>query len=45
MGIESVVEPGDHGQLDVIADGKTIFSKRVAGRFPEHDEVVRALQA
>jgi len=27
----------------VIRDGVTIFSKSEAGRFPEHEEILRAL--
>jgi Rdx family len=27
----------------VVVDGELIFSKAKAGRFPEHDEVLRAL--
>jgi len=34
---------GGNGQFDVIADGETIFSKRLTGRFPEPGEVVAAL--
>jgi hypothetical protein len=29
----------------VIRDGVTIFSKYEAGRFPEHEEILRALGA
>jgi hypothetical protein len=28
-----------------VADGRTVFSKHEAGRFPEADEVLEALQA
>jgi selT/selW/selH-like putative selenoprotein len=35
--------PGAKGQFDVIRDGVTVFSKRETGRFPEHDEILRAL--
>jgi hypothetical protein len=34
--------PGKSGQLDVIADGKLIFSKDTAGRFPLDGEVEQA---
>jgi hypothetical protein len=34
---------GEKSQFDVVADGKLIFSKQKEGRFPEHDEVIRAL--
>jgi predicted Rdx family selenoprotein len=35
--------PGAKGQFDVIRDGETIFSKWATGRFPEHEEILRAL--
>jgi predicted Rdx family selenoprotein len=35
--------PGKSGQFDVIADGKLIFSKAAAGRFPLDGEVEQAL--
>jgi hypothetical protein len=35
--------PGGTGQFDVLADGDLVFSKAVAGRFPEEDEVLRLL--
>jgi predicted Rdx family selenoprotein len=35
--------PGAKGQFDVIRDGVTIFSKWEAGRFPKHEEILRAL--
>jgi hypothetical protein len=34
---------GQKSQFDIIADGKLVFSKQSAGRFPEEDEVVAAL--
>jgi predicted Rdx family selenoprotein len=34
---------GQKSQFDVVADGKLIFSKQTEGRFPEHDEIIRAL--
>ena len=37
--------PGDKGIFDVAADGKLVFSKHRAGRFPEPGEVVAALRA
>jgi predicted Rdx family selenoprotein len=37
---ESVaIRPGKSGQFDVLADGKLIFSKSQAGRFPLEGEV------
>ena len=34
---------GEKSQFDVLADGKLIFSKQREGRFPEDDEIIRAL--
>ncbi len=31
------------GQFDVTVDGKLIFSKHREGRFPDDEEIVRAL--
>lgn len=35
---------GDGGQFDVAADGRVVFSKWKAGRFPESGEVLAALR-
>jgi selT/selW/selH-like putative selenoprotein len=35
--------PGRGGQFVVEADGRLVFSKHDAGRFPEHEEIVAAL--
>jgi hypothetical protein len=34
---------GDRGQFDVEADGRLLFSKWQHHRFPEDDEIIRAL--
>ena len=34
---------GKPGQFDVIVDGKVIFSKHEEGRFPDEEEIVRAM--
>jgi len=34
---------GAHSQFDVLGDGKLLFSKQAAGRFPEVDEILSAL--
>ena len=34
---------GAKSQFDVLADGKLVFSKQQAGRFPEVDEIISAL--
>jgi predicted Rdx family selenoprotein len=36
---------GEKSQYDVVADGKVIFSKQREGRFPEDDEIIRALSS
>jgi len=42
--IESELVEGRNGIFDVVADGTMVFSKHEAGRFPDHAEVVDALQ-
>jgi selenoprotein W-related protein len=44
MGVESTMTPGGGGVFDVIVDGKTVFSKKSVGRFPEAGEIVSMLQ-
>jgi predicted Rdx family selenoprotein len=44
-GISAQDIPGGTSQFDVIRDGELLFSKQQAGRFPEHDEILAALQA
>lgn len=44
FGVESTLTPGGGGVFDVVVDGKTIFSKKSVGRFPEPGEVVGMLQ-
>jgi selT/selW/selH-like putative selenoprotein len=34
---------GKPGQFDVVIDGTLIFSKHAQGRFPEEEEILRAL--
>ncbi len=36
--------PGGKGQFDVFVDGELVFSKHAAGRFPEPEEILRALR-
>lgn len=36
---------GGLGVLDVIADGKVIFSYKQSGRMPEDEEVIKLLSA
>jgi hypothetical protein len=35
---------GERGAFDVVADGRIIFSKHTAHRFPEHAEIIQALK-
>jgi selT/selW/selH-like putative selenoprotein len=44
LGIEAELLEGDRGAFDVVADGRLIFSKHTAHRFPDSDEIVRALK-
>jgi len=44
LGAESTLTPGGGGVFDVKVNGKTIFSKKSVGRFPEPGEVVGMLQ-
>jgi selT/selW/selH-like putative selenoprotein len=45
LALEAAIEPGETGEFTVRSDGELIFSKREAGRFPEHDEVLAKLRA
>jgi hypothetical protein len=36
---------GKKSQFDVVADGELIFSKQREGRWPDTDEIIRALDA
>jgi selenoprotein W-related protein len=42
-GVEAQLVRGDNGIFDVVVDGRRIFSKHEAGRFPEPDEILRQL--
>jgi len=44
FGVEPEVLPGSIGAFDVVVDDDLIFSKHKTGRFPEHDEIISALQ-
>jgi selT/selW/selH-like putative selenoprotein len=44
-GIPATDIPGAKGQFDVLRDGELVFSKHETGRFPEHEEILSALQA
>ena len=42
--VDSKLIVGTAGCFEVIADGKVVFSKNDAGRFPEHSEVISAIR-
>jgi len=42
-GVKAQLIKGGGGVFDVVVDGRKIFSKREAGRFPESDEIIRQL--
>lgn len=42
-GTKSELIPGDAGIFDVEVDGRMIFSKHEANRFPEEDEILSQL--
>jgi selenoprotein W-related protein len=37
---EVALVKGDRGVFDIRADGELIFSKKTAGRFPTHAEII-----
>jgi selT/selW/selH-like putative selenoprotein len=45
LGVEPVLVRGERGVFDVTVDGKVIFSKHAAGRFPSESEIVDAIRA
>jgi selT/selW/selH-like putative selenoprotein len=44
VGIEPELTRGDRGVFDVTVDGRLLFSKHSAGRFPDDDEIVHAIR-
>ena len=44
VGSEPKLIAGDNGIFDVEVDGKLIFSKDKAGRFPEDEEILAELR-
>jgi selT/selW/selH-like putative selenoprotein len=36
---------GRNGDFEVVVDGKTVFSKKALGRFPEDGEVATAIRS
>jgi len=45
FGVEVELIAGSGGVFDVVADGRKVFSKSTAGRFPEDGEIVRLIEA
>jgi Rdx family len=45
VGIDAEVVGGERGVFDVVADGRTIFSKYASHRFPDHGEIIQALKS
>jgi len=41
LGVTPRIRWGTFGQLDVLVDGKVVFSKKQAGRSPTVTEIVR----
>lgn len=42
-GIEATLVKGHGGVFEVVLDGKTIFSKKTTGRFPEPREILEKI--
>jgi selT/selW/selH-like putative selenoprotein len=45
FGVTADLQRGDRGAFEVVLDGKLLFSKHEAGRFPDADEIVQAIRA
>ena len=43
LGVTPKIRWGGFGQLDVIVDGKVVFSKREAGRSPDAADIARRI--
>ena len=44
LGVDAELTRGDRGVFDVAVDGKVIFSKYSAGRFPDDQEILDVLR-
>jgi len=44
FGVDTTLTAGSGGVFDVIVDGKTVFSKKAVGRFPQEGEVLGKLR-
>ncbi len=45
IGVDCEMIQGSGGVFDVVADGKTIYSKHETDRFPTDDEVLASLKS
>ena len=45
FGVDAALVKGSDGVFDVAADGRIVFSKHEAGRFPGHDEIIAAIRS
>jgi selenoprotein W-related protein len=45
FGVDAKLTRGSGGVFDVVVDGKLVYSKRDAGRFPEPGEVTRLMES
>jgi selenoprotein W-related protein len=43
LDLDATLIPGSGGVFEVTVDGKLVFSKKKAGRFPEEGEIIRLL--
>ena len=43
FGVKPQMVKSGGGAFEVIVDGKKIFSKKESGRFPENDEILKAI--
>jgi predicted Rdx family selenoprotein len=44
LGVEAELVKGDNGVLDVLADGRLVFSKHRDARFPAPGELAKAIR-
>jgi selT/selW/selH-like putative selenoprotein len=44
LGVDAELVRGERGVFDVLVDGRVIFSKHSAGRFPTDAEIVQAIR-
>jgi selenoprotein W-related protein len=44
LGIEAKLIPGGGGVFEVTVDGRLVFSKKAAGRFPDPSEILGLVQ-